>query len=64
MHFNSEHPKYYRFPNQKSIIDFEMDYSIYFPAKETSSHREMNLYKEENSACNVRNAQTQQTIFY
>ena len=40
MLFGIEERKYYRFPSQASILDYEMDHDVYFPAKDAIHHNE------------------------
>lgn len=62
MLYGQEERKYYRFPSQSSILDYEMDYEIYCPSNEDLFHGKSiskNPYKERNSERNKeRNKET------
>lgn len=38
MLYGQEERKYYRFPSQSSILDYEMDHEIFCPSKEEMFH--------------------------
>lgn len=53
MYYSSEQPKYYRFPSRTSILDYETEYSIYFPSRESGSVKEQTYQKERNQHKNT-----------
>ncbi|BBF41515.1 hypothetical protein lbkm_0194 [Lachnospiraceae bacterium KM106-2] len=58
MHFNSDQPKHFVFPNNLNILDYEQDYALYFPTtSEHSIQKDVLLYKENyNSYDRFRNS--------
>lgn len=53
MHFNSDQPRHFTFPNNLNILDYEQDYALYFPTtSEHGSQKEVLLFKEDYNSIN------------